>query len=556
MTWSYPTLRVILVATWIVGLCLLGDVFVFGSSKASALAPQSRTTHYCGNWGNAGLYPEDEKLLTSNREATVWMKAPGQAAVAVFLRDVHVGRGYEQGTQEWTRSWKSFDAACPGWPVPDWAKALRKFKRQRQERADQEKERQRLAQIQAEEYARKMKEKQQLEAQKAAAKKQWELDNHYCIHWGNAGLFPQDGTRLRNDANATLVLTLTNGRSLTVYLMDIASTTTYDKSSMESRRSWTSFKLMCPGWETPSWVAQRAEKDRKEAYERALKASQEKARAEKKRKWRLDILRKLPKHQRAYQRELGRKEPREAKLEQIEMSVHSLLTGGFYKEENQRLKRQFKSSLDNSNSISEALSRAMSSENAPVCPKGYFWNGGKTCLIETKNQSQGDGFGRFGGAEHIIGMGKFDTENQDLGSTIKFQPGLGRRRSSTTAALSLGSVKGLCHRSRVKSAITRSRVILRVRKCYDEALEIQYLPAASVEVNLSIETNGYRGKIKSLQLRGKDTLLSNHCMRRQLKRHLNRGLRSLRDDMGVASICQATFHLDLISRPRSAPPLR
>ncbi len=96
----------------------------------------AKAKHYCTYWGSAGLFPDDEKALAANPLAK--LKIPLRNGQQLEFPLLYIFKGYEldESPREWSTIWTGFSQACPGWPKPQWAQKLERWKAQNAPKGD------------------------------------------------------------------------------------------------------------------------------------------------------------------------------------------------------------------------------------------------------------------------------------------------------------------------------------------------------------------------------------------------------------------------------------
>lgn len=77
---------------------------------------------------------------------------------------------------------------------------------------------------------------------------------HYCEHWGAAGLHREDEGRLAKDPLAKLTVPLKNGSSFSFPLLFIYKGYELEQSARQWKEIWDGFAKACPGWPKPRWL--------------------------------------------------------------------------------------------------------------------------------------------------------------------------------------------------------------------------------------------------------------------------------------------------------------
>ena len=81
---------------------------------------------------------------------------------------------------------------------------------------------------------------------------------HYCKHWGAAGLFPDDLSKVKKDPLAALDIQRRNGQILKFPLLYIWKGYELRAQPRVWKQIWDGFAVACPNWPKPKWL-QRAQ---------------------------------------------------------------------------------------------------------------------------------------------------------------------------------------------------------------------------------------------------------------------------------------------------------
>jgi hypothetical protein len=110
---------------------LILATFVLGALSTSASA--NKLVHYCKNWGNAGLYPNDLKKVKAAPLATLDVKMSNGQVFRFPLLYIWKGASLWNQPATWKKIWGGFATACPNWPKPAW---LARFEAKRRVQQD------------------------------------------------------------------------------------------------------------------------------------------------------------------------------------------------------------------------------------------------------------------------------------------------------------------------------------------------------------------------------------------------------------------------------------
>ena len=94
------------------------------ASDASAVSAPDRMRHYCTNWGNAGLFPEDSAKVKANPMASMSIDLGRGKILAIPFIYIEKGSKLQGQPAEWAKIWNLFAQACPQWPRPAWVQQL------------------------------------------------------------------------------------------------------------------------------------------------------------------------------------------------------------------------------------------------------------------------------------------------------------------------------------------------------------------------------------------------------------------------------------------------
>ena len=83
--------------------------------------------------------------------------------------------------------------------------------------------------------------------------------DHYCRHWGAAGLFADDAALLKANPLGKLKVRLNDGSSYDVLLLYINKGHELDEQPREWREIWQAFSKVCPGYPKPDWLTKLEE---------------------------------------------------------------------------------------------------------------------------------------------------------------------------------------------------------------------------------------------------------------------------------------------------------